>query len=231
MCRANPLWGAPRIHGELLKLGIEISEATVSKYMVRRCGPPSLSWRAFLDNHARDLIALDFFTVPTATFRILFVLIVLSHDRRRILHFHVTEHPTAAWTARQLLEVCGLEKVPRYLVRDRDAIYGAEFRRQVVALDMEEIMTAPRSPWQNPYAERVIGSVRRECLDHMIILGERHLKRILGSYAEYYHSVRTHLSLEKDTPHGRPVQSPAQGKIVGRKRVGGLHHEYFRTAA
>jgi transposase InsO family protein len=147
------------------------------------------------------------------------------------LHFHVTEHPTAAWTARQLLEVCGLEKVPRYLVRDRDAIYGAEFRRQVVALDMEEIMTAPRSPWQNPYAERVIGSVRRECLDHMIILGERHLKRILGSYAEYYHSVRTHLSLEKDTPHGRPVQSPAQGKIVGRKRVGGLHHECFRMAA
>ncbi len=172
MCRANPLWGAPRIHGELLKLGIEISEATVSKYMIKRCRPPSQTWRTFLANHAKDTIALDFFTVPTATFRIVFVLIILSHDRRRILHINVTAHPTAAWTARQLLEACGLVEEPRYLLRDRDTIYGAEFHRQAAALEIQEVTTAARSPWQNPYAERVIGSIRRECLDHMIILGE-----------------------------------------------------------
>ncbi len=199
--------------------------------MIRRFGPPSQTWRTFLDNHARDLIALDFFTVPTATFRILFVLIVFSQDWRRILHFNVTKRPTAMWTARQLLEACGMEESPRFLLRDRDAIYGAEFRRQVAALEMDEIMTALRSPWQNPYAERVIGSIRRECLDHMVILGEFHLKRILASYAEYYHSVRTHLSLDKDTPHGRLIQSPEQGKIVELKRVGGLHQEYVRMAA
>ena len=200
MCRANPLWGAPRIHGELLKLGIDVSEAAVSKYMIRRRGPPSQTWRTFLSNHAKDIIALDFFTVPTATFRILFVLIILSHDRRRILHVNVTEHPTTAWTALQLLEACGLDE-------------------------------EPRSPWQNPYAERVIGSIRRECLDHMIILGERHLKRILSSYVDYYHSARTHLSLEKDSPDGRVVQPIEKGRVVELKRVGGLHHLYARMAA
>ncbi len=193
MCRANPLWGAPRPHGELLKLGVKVSEATSSKYLVRRFGRPSQTWRTFLDNHARDLIALDFFTVPKATFQILFVLIVLSQDRRRILHVNVTKRPTALWTARQLLEVCGMEESPRFLLRDRDAIYGVEFRRQVAALEMDEIMTAPRSPWQNPYAERVIGSIRRKCLDHMVILGELHLKRSLASYAEFYNGARTHL--------------------------------------
>jgi len=231
MCRANPLWGAPRIHGELLKLGIDVSEAAVSKYMIRRRGPPSQTWRTFLSNHAKDIIALDFFTVPTATFRILFVLIMLSHDRRRILHVNVTEHPTAAWTALQLLEACGLDEEPRYLLRDRDAIYGEAFHRQTVALGIKEVTTAPRSPWQNPYAERVIGSVRRECLDHMIILGERHLKRILSSYVDYYHSARTHLSLEKDSPDGRVVQPIEKGRVVELKRVGGLHHLYARVAA
>jgi transposase InsO family protein len=231
MCQANPLWGAPRIHGELLKLGIEISEATVSKYMIRRRGPPSQSWRTFLDNHARDVIALDFFTVPTATFKVLFVLVILSHDRRRILHFNVTAHPTAAWTGQQLLEACGFDETPRYLVRDRDAIYGEKFRRQAAALGIEEILIAPRSPWQNPYAERVIGSIRRECLDHVITFGERHLKRILSSYVDYYNGTRTHLSLYKDAPEGRRTQPPERGKIIARKRVGGLHHEYLRIAA
>ncbi len=159
------------------------------------------------------------------------MLIVLSHDRRRILHFNVTEHPTAAWTARQLLEACGPDEVPRYLLRDRDAIYGEEFRRQAAALEIEEVTTARQSPWQNPYAERVIGSIRRECLDHMIILGELHLKRILASYDDYYHKVRTHLSLEKDAPNSRPIQSPEQGRVVELERVGGLHHEYVRMAA
>ena len=231
MWRANPLWGAPRIHGELLKLGIDVSEATVSKYMIRSGQPPSQTWRTFLENHTKELVALDFFTVPTATFRILFVLIILSHDRRRILLFNVTEHPTAAWTARQLLEACGLDEAPRYLLRDRDAIYGEEFRRQAAALGIKEVTTAPRSPWQNPYAERVIGSIRRECLDHVVILGERQLKRVLASYADYYHRVRTHLSLKKDAPKGRPIQPPEQWRVVELKRVGGLYNEYVRMTA
>ncbi len=231
MCRANPLWGAPRIHGELLKLGIDVSEATVSKYMIKRHEPPSQTWRTFLENHAKEIIALDFFTVPTVTFRILFVLIILSYDRRRILHVNVTAHPTAAWTARQLIEACGLDEAPRYLLRDRDAIYGKAFRRQAAALTIKEVTTAPRSPWQNPYAERLIGSIRRGCLDHMIILGERHLKRILSSYVDYYHSARTHLSLEKDAPDRRVVQPIEKGRVVELKRVGGLHHLYARTAA
>ena len=231
MCQANPLWGAPRVHGELLMLGIEISEATVSKYMVRRRGPPSQTWRAFLENHAKELVALDFFTVPTATFKVLFVLVILSHDRRRILHFNATRHPTAAWTARQLLEACGMDEGPRYLIRDRDTIYGSEFHRQTAALQITEVPTARRSPWQNPYAERVIGSIRRECSDHVIVPGERHLKRILSSYVGYYNRTRTHLSLYKDAPEGRSRQPPEQGRVVELKRVGGLHHEYARMAA
>ena len=231
MSSANPLWGAPRIHGELLKLGIEVSEATVSKYMIRHRRPPSQTWRTFLENHAKEFIALDFFTVPTATFRVLFVLVILSHDRRRILCFNVTAHPTADWTARQLVEACGIDEAPRYLLRDRDTIYGEVFRRQASALGITEVPTAPRSPWQNPYAERVIGCIRRECLDHMILLGERHLKRVLTEYAEYYNRVRTHLSLAKDAPEYRSVSGLQQGRVVELDQVGGLHHEYVRMAA
>ncbi len=231
MCWSNPLWGAPRIHGELLKLGICVSETTVSKYMIKHRGPPSQNWRTFLQNHTKELIALDFFTVPTATFRVLFVLVILSHDRRRILHCNVTEHPTAAWTARQLLEACATDDAPRFLIRDRDAIYGDNFRRQVAALKIQEVLTAPRSPWQNAYAERVIGSIRRECLNHTIVLSERHLRRILRIYVDYYNETRTHLSLGKDAPEGRPIQPPDQGGVLELKRVGGLHHEYVRRAA
>jgi transposase InsO family protein len=190
MSRANPLWGAPRIHGELLKLGLTVSLATVSKYMLRDRKPPSQAWRAFLKNHARDLIALDFFTVPTATFRVLFVLVVLSHARRRLVHFNVTEHPTAEWTARQLLEACGPEEAARYLIRDRDKVYGERFSRQARMLDLREVVIAPRSPWQNAYAERVIGSIRRECLEHVVVIGERHLLGILAKYIDYYNGTR-----------------------------------------
>jgi transposase InsO family protein len=164
MSGANPLWGAPRIHGELLKLGVTVSQATVSKYILRRRRPPSQAWRTFLKNHGKDLIALDFFTVPTATFRVLFVLVMLTHSRRRLVHLNVTEHPTAEWTARQLLEACALEEAPRYLIRDRDQVYGERFSRQAQTLGIQEAVISPRSPWQNPYAERVIGSIRRECL-------------------------------------------------------------------
>jgi len=228
---ANPLWGAARIHGELLKLGIKVSQATVSKYMLKHPQPPSQCWRTFLYNHAVDLISLDFFTVPTATFRVLFVLAILSHDRRRILHFNVTPHPTAFWTARQLLEACGLEHEPRFLLRDRDGVYGTQFSRQARTLGIREVVTAPRSPWQNAYVERVIGSIRCDCLDHVIVLGERHIKRILSEYFEYYNGVRTHLSLEKDAPQPREVKPPDQGRVIKLPRVDGLHYEYSRSAA
>src|SRR5213594_1186688 len=230
--RANPLWGAPRIHGELLKLGLTVSQATVSKYMVRHRRPPSQVWRAFLKNHAKDLIALDFFTVPTATFRVLFVLAMLSHGRRRLVHFNVTEHPTADLTARQLMiEACGLEESPRHLIRDRDQVYGERFSRQARILDIREAVIAPRSPWQNAYAERVIGSIRRECLDHVVVISERHLREILSKYVDYYNGTRTHLSLSKDAPKPRTVQPPSHGRVVAVPRVGGLHHEYLRQAA
>ena len=231
MCLANPLWGAPRIHGEFLKLGIDISEATVSKYLVRHRGPPSQNWRAFLQNHSKELISLDFLTVPTASFKVLFVLVILSNDRRRILHFNVTDHPTATWTAQQLVEACGMDEKPKYLIRDRDAIYGKIFSRRVQSLGIKEVMTAFRSPWQNPYAERVIGSIRHECLDHVIVLGPTHLKRILTRYVNYYNEVRTHLSLCKDSPDRRRVQYSSEGRIVELKKVGGLHHQYIRKAA
>src|SRR2546421_5287058 len=206
------LWGAPRIHGELLKLGLTVSQATVSKYMVRPRRPPSQAWRTFLKNHAADLLALDFFTVPTATFRVLFVLVMLTHKRRRLVHFNVTEHPTAEWTARQLIEGCGQEESPRHMIRDRDQVYGERFSRQARLLDIREAVIAPRSPWQNAYAERVIGSIRRECLDHVVVIGERHLLGILSKYVDYYNGTKTHLSLAKDAPRSRSITNTCGGR-------------------
>ena len=212
MSQANPLWGAPRIHGELLKLDIHLSQATVSKYMIRHRKPPSQSWKTFLNNHASDLVSIDFLTVPTATFRVLYVFLVLSHERRSVLHFAITEHPTAEWTAQQIVEAFPYDKAPKYLLRDRDRIYGNAFRLKVDGMSIEQVCTAPRSPWQNPYVERLIGSVRRECLDHLIILNQSHLHRILRSYLVYYHGSRTHLFLNKDSPEGRGKESPARGE-------------------
>ena len=231
MSRENTRWGAPRIHGELLKLGFSISQAAVSKYMVRYPSPPSQSWRTFLTNHADCLASIDFFVVPTATFHLLFGFIVLHHERRQIVHFGVTANPTMAWVAQQIREAFPWGTAPRYLIRDRDGAYGQSFRSTVTAMGVEEVVTAPRSPWQNPYVERLIGSVRRECLDHSIILNERHLRRILGSYLDYYHGSRTHLSLGKDTPDGRPVQPAGSGTVISLPKVGGLHHRYERLAA
>ena len=231
MAEANVTWGAPRIHGELLKLGIEISERTVSRLLPQQRQPPSQSWRTFLDNHFKELVSIDFFTVPTATFRVLFVLVILAHDRRRVLHFNVTEHPTAEWTAQQIVEAFPEETAPRFLLRDRDQIYGEYFRQRVKGMQIEEVLTAAHSPWQNAYVERLIGSIRRECLDHVIVLGERHLRRILHSYCEYYHRSRTHLSLAKDAPDERPIQRPEMGKVIEIAEVCGLHHRYERRAA
>jgi putative transposase len=230
MSSANPLWGAPRIHGELLKLGIDVSQATVSKYRVPSPKPPSQTWRTFLTNHAKDLVAIDFFTVPVATFRILYVLLVLSHNRRHIVHFNVTEHPTSQWTAQQIVEAFPFDTAPRSLLRDRDQIYGVDFQRRVRSLNIDEVITAPRAPWQSPYVERVIGSIRRDCLDHIIVLNVLHLKRI-RDYRAYYHTCRTHLSLNKDPPDPRPVESPELGDVLETPRVGGLHHRYTRVAA
>ncbi len=227
----KPLWVAPRIHGELLKLGIKVSEATVSKYMSHPPKPPSQTWRTFLRNHANCMASMDFFVLPTATLRFLFVFIVLHHERRRIVHFGVTAQPTAAWVAQQITEAFPWDTAPRYVIRDRDSVYGAVTRARLKVMGIEEVVTAPRSPWQNPFAERVIGSIRRECLDHVIIFNETHLRRILASYVPYYHGSRTHLSLNKDSPVPRPVQLGVAGKVVAFPLVGGLHHRYKRLAA
>ena len=211
-------------------LGIGVSESTVAKYMIRHRKPPSQTWRTFLDNHVSELVSVDFFTVPTATFRVLYVFVVLCHERREIVHFNATYHPTAEWTAQQIVEAFPFDSAPRYLIRDRDSIYGTRFRNRVRSLGIEEVLTAPRSPWQNPYVERIIGSIRRECLNHVIIFNERHLRKVLKSYARYYHEARTHLSLDKQSPVPRPIESPEQGNVVAIPHVGGLHHEYRRAA-
>jgi len=229
MANANPLWGAPRIHGELLKLGIEISERTVSNLMSRRKPkPPSQTWRTFLKNHMMNMVSIDFFTVPTAKFRVLFVLVILSHNRRQVVSFKATSNPTIMWTAQRIIEVFPWDTAPKYLLRDRDSIYGAYFRQRVKNMGIKEVITAAQSPWQNPFVERLIGSIRRDCLDHVIVLNESHLSRILSSYFDYYHYDRTHYGLGKDTPVERPVQPrPAKGaKVIELPRVGGLHHRY-----
>jgi len=231
MHAANRLWGAPRIHGELLKLGLTVSQTTVAKYLGRRDGPPSPTWRTFLTNHVSQLASIDFFTVPTATFRVLFVFLVLSHDRRRIIHVNVTAHPTAAWTGQQLREAWPWHTAPQFLLRDRDTIYASDLRRAAQAMGIEDVLSAPRSPWQNPFVERAIGSIRRECLDHMIVWNERALRRHLEHYLAYYHEWRTHLSLDKDAPVPRPVHPPTGGPIVQVPHLGGLHHHYERRAA
>jgi putative transposase len=228
---ANPLWGTPRIHGEMGKLGIEISERTVSRLVRRPQRPPSQTWRTFLTNHVAALASTDFFTVSTVTGRVLFVFVVLLHHRRRIVHFNITEHPTAAWTAQQMIEAFPDDTAPRWLLRDRDAMYGEVFRRRVAAMGVGEVLSSPSSPWQNPYAERLIGSIRRECLDHVIIGGERHLRRVLTGYFVYYHRARTHLSLQKDAPSPRRVQALTEGAVIAFPEVGGLHHRYERRAA
>jgi transposase InsO family protein len=231
MSVANPLWGAPRIHGELLKLGIAVSQATAGRYLPWRPRVPSPNWRSFLHNHLTDIAAIDMFVVATATFQLLYALIVLGHDRRKVIHVAVTHNPTQAWLARQMTKAVPWDTAPGYLLRDRDASYGAAFRNRVRVMAIKEVVTAPRSPWQNAYVERIIGSIRRECLDHLIIFNEHHLRRVLSSYVQYYHRTRTHLSLAKDCPQTRPISQPTGGKIIAFPEVGGLHHRYVGRAA
>ena len=199
--------------------------------MVRRRKPPSQTWRTLLENHVTSLVSVDFFTVPTIRFQVLYVFLVLAHDRRRILHFGVTAHPTAEWTSQQLRDAFPWDTAPRYLLRDRDRIFGNDFTRQVQDMGIREVLAAPRSPWQRAYVERVIGSIRRECLDHVIVFNEASLRRTLRLYFDYHHGSRTHLSLEKDSPEPRPVHPPEMGPVVAVPQVGGLHHRYQRRAA
>jgi len=231
MWRSNPTWGSPRIVAELHKLGIEVAKSTVERYKPHGERFPSPTWRTFLDLHLKDLVAIDFFVVPTATFEVLFVFIVLAHDRRRVVHFNVTEHPTAQWTAQQIVEAFPFDTAPKYLLRDGDGIYGNRVRRRLVSLGIDEIVTAPASPWQNTYVERVIGSLRRELLDHVVVLIQRHLKRLLSSYLDYYHPWRTHRSLDQDAPDRRPVRLAELGQIAEFPVVHGLHHYYLPRAA
>src|ERR1035437_8896168 len=227
MSMGNPHWGRPRIHGELLKLGFEVAQSRVAKYMVKRCGPPSQGWRTFLRNHAPDIAAMDLFVVPTIGFDLLYAFVIVRLGRRDLVWINVTTNPTAEWIARQLTEAFPWNEAPRYLIRDRDRIYGAVVMRRIRAMGIRDRPTAPASPWQNGFAERLIGSIRRECVDHFIVLGEAHLRHILRTYARYYNHIRTHWSLDKDAPAYRPVQRI--GSINSHAILGGLHHHYVRV--
>ena len=227
MSMENPLWGAPRIHGELLKLGFEIAQSSVAKYMVKRRGPPSQGWRTFLHNHAPDIAAMDLFVVPTLGFKLLYGFVIVRVHRRELVWINVTTNPTAEWVARQITEAFPWNGAPRHMIRDRDRIYGAVVTRRLRAMGIRDKPIAPASPWQNGFAERLIGSIRRECLDHTIVSGEAHLSRKLISYAAYYNSVRTHRSLYKDAPISRPIHQT--GIIRSQPILGGLHHHYVRV--
>ena len=230
MARENPTWGRRRIQAELALLGYAVAELTVATYMHRTSPRPSPTWRVFLTAHARDIVAIDFFLVPTLTFRLLFVFVMLRHERRELLHLKVTDHPTATWTARQLVEAFPDDSAPRFLLRDRDAIYGEEFARRVKSMGIREVLTGPHAPWQNPFVERVIGSIRRECLDHFLILNETHLDRLLRASVAYYNAVRPHQALDHNSPQPRDIDPPPGGRIIAVPQVGGLHHRDQRAA-
>ena len=227
MSHENPLWGAPRIHGELLMLGIEVAQSTVAKYMDRRARPSSQGWKTFLRIHAAGIASIDLFVVPTISFKLLYGLVILGHLRRRLVRVSVTTNPTAEWIAGQVTEAFPWDQAPKHLIRDRDGSFGPAYTRRIRAMGIRDHPIAPRSPWQNGHAERLIGSIRRECLDHVVVFGEAHLRRTLAAYADYYNNVRPHLSLGKDAPGHRPVQR--LGEMFAKPILGGLHHEYVRT--
>ena len=231
MWAVNPTWCSPRIRDELAKLGLHASTATIQKYRPKSRGHRSQSWWTFLQNHTGAIAAMDFFVVPTATFRLLYVLVVIRHERRKIIHFNITEAPTATWTAQQVINAFPDDTAPEYLLRDRDSIYGSDFVRRVEGMGIQQKLISPRSPWQSPYVERLVGSIRRECLDRVIVFDERQLRQILKSYFQYYLEVRPHRFLDHDSPVPRPVQALDCGKVIEMPLVGGLHHHYLRQAA
>jgi len=231
MWGANPTWGSPRIRDELAKLGLTASTVTIRKSRLKSRSRLSQGWRTFLRNHASGIAAMDFFVVPTMTFRLLYVLIVIQHERRKVVHFNITETPTAAWTAQQMINAFPYDTAPTYLLRDRDSIYGSVFVQRVEGMGIKQKLISPRSPWQSPYVERLVGSIRRECLDRVILFNERQLRQLLEGYLDYYHRLRPHRSLDHDSPIPRPVESPDRGKVVEMPLLGGLHHHYLRQAA
>jgi transposase InsO family protein len=222
----NRLWGAPHIHGELLKLGFAVAQSTVAKYMAKKGNPSGQSWGAFLHNHAPHIAAMDLFMVPTIGFIQLYVLVIVRLARRELVWINVTRNPTAEWIAQQITEAFPWIEAPRYLIRDQDAIYGAAVRRRLRAMGIRDKPIASGSPWQNAYAERLIGTIRRECLNHMIVFGEAHLRRILGKYVAYYNGSRIHRALDKDAPIHRAIERI--GIITSQPVLGGLHHQYCR---
>ena len=222
----NPLWGAPKIHGELLKIGIDVAQSTVSNYMVPRRGRPLQTWKTFLRNHADGIASIDLFVVPTIAFERLFAFLVLGHGRRQLLWFAVAKNPTAGCLARQITEAFPWNSAPKYLIRDNDRAFGGTFKARIRAMGIRDRPMSFRSPWQNGYVERLIGSIRRECTDHVIVVGEHHLRRTLAKYATYYNETRTHVSLGKDTPCTRPIER--FGEVVAHPIFGGLHHRYAR---
>jgi transposase InsO family protein len=226
MSKENPLWGAPRIHGELLMLGIEVAQSTVARYMTRRQGPPSQGWKTFLRNHVAGIASIDLFVVQTISFKLLYGLVVLRHARRRLVTIGVTSNPTAEWIAGRVTDAFPWDEAPRHLIRDRDGAYGPAYTRRIRAMGIRDRPTAPRSPWQNGHVERLIGSIRRKSLDHLVVFGEAHLRAVLKTYASYYNKVRPHLSLDKDAPDFRGTQKI--GRIAAIPILGGLHHQYVR---
>jgi putative transposase len=231
MWAVNPTWGSPRIRDELAKLGLEVSTATIRKYRPKSGRRPSQSWRTFLRNHAGAIAAMDFFVVPTVTFRLLYVLVIITQERRKVVHFNITEAPSAEWTVQQVVNAFPYDTAPRYLLRDRDSIYGRSFVKRVEGMGIQQKVISPRSPWQSPYIERLVGSIRRECLDQVIVFNPRQLRQLLQSYLDYYHHFRPHRSLDHDSPVPRPVESPDRGQVIELPLVGGLHHRYLRQAA
>jgi putative transposase len=231
MVAENSTWGAPRIHGELLMLGFDVSERTISRWMKRapRNPQPAKRWLTFLHNHREAITAMDFFTVPTITFGVIYCFFVISHGRRRIVHFNVTTHPTSKRIVQQLREAFPFASAPKFLIFDWDGKYGLEVPAAVRAMKISPVRTSFKSPWQNGVAERWVESCRRELLDHVITVNESHLKRLLGEYVRYYHEDRTHLGLGKGTPDSR-IRSTASGRVFSQKRLGGLHHRYDRAA-
>lgn len=231
MWLSNPTWGSPRIRDELAKIGISVSDSTVRKYKPLIRKPPSQTWLAFLRNHMKQTVAIDFFIVPTIGFRLLYLFIILSHDRRKVLYFNVTESPSAKWTGQQIINAFPYDTAPKYLLRDNDGIYGTDFVRRVNSMNIDQVKTAYKSPWQNPFVERFGGSIQRECLDHVIIFNEDHLRRVVIAYLSYYHNYRTHLGLDGDCPEHRPIEPPEIGEVMELPMVVGLHHRYTRRAA
>ena len=234
MATDNPRWSRRRIAMELAKLGVDVDKNTVAKYMPKAGGRPrrpSQTWGTFIRNHVAGTLAVDFFTVPTVMFDVLYVFVVLSLERRRILHVNVTSHPYAEWAAQQVVEAFGEDGAFRFLIRDRDRIFSKAFDGRVDHLGVEQLLTAPRSPWQNGYVERLVGTFRRELTDHLIVLGERHLLRLVREYMQFYNEDRPHMSLAGDAPAGRDVEQSEIGKVIALPRLGGLHHRYARRAA